>query len=165
MQCGPKTLDELLELVPGLRRCRSLSVDMARKMLDRRKKECTWCGSQCPGQRRHWCSQECETAFLSRCCPAVFVAKVVERDKHICQICNRDVKKSIEEFRNAMRLGIVGKMNREDYGYGRGAWYEIDHIIPVSEGGGLCDISNLRFTCGQCHKKETAKLAKRRMNK
>lgn len=39
---------------------------------------------------------------------------------------------------------------------------EVDHIIPVVEGGGSCGIDNLRLLCSKCHKGETKALAKRR---
>lgn len=41
------------------------------------------------------------------------------------------------------------------------AW-EVDHILPLIEGGKLCDPANLRTLCSACHKIETAALAKRR---
>jgi len=38
---------------------------------------------------------------------------------------------------------------------------EIDHIVPVCEGGSNMP-ENLRLLCAPCHKSETASLAKRR---
>jgi 5-methylcytosine-specific restriction endonuclease McrA len=43
-----------------------------------------------------------------------------------------------------------------------GHTWGMDHTIPVCEGGGCCDLSNLRTLCLPCHRKETAALAKRR---
>jgi 5-methylcytosine-specific restriction protein A len=43
-----------------------------------------------------------------------------------------------------------------------GHTWEADHIIPVIEGGGECDLSNLRTLCLKCHREQTAALAKRR---
>ena len=40
--------------------------------------------------------------------------------------------------------------------------WEADHIVPVVEGGGECDLSNLRTLCLACHRQETARLAARR---
>jgi 5-methylcytosine-specific restriction protein A len=40
--------------------------------------------------------------------------------------------------------------------------WDADHIKPVCEGGGECDLSNYRTLCRGCHHKESATLAKRR---
>ena len=39
--------------------------------------------------------------------------------------------------------------------------WEMDHTIPVSEGGGCCGLDNLRTLCVRCHKTVTARLAAR----
>ena len=44
-------------------------------------------------------------------------------------------------------------------------WWEMDHIIPVVEGGGGCDFNGYRTLCIPCHKAETAALAARRAAK
>ena len=43
------------------------------------------------------------------------------------------------------------------YGFGCGCTRDltIDHIIPISMGGPICDVSNLQFLCEKCHKKKT----------
>jgi 5-methylcytosine-specific restriction enzyme A len=43
--------------------------------------------------------------------------------------------------------------------------WDADHIVPVVEGGGGCDLSNLRTLCLVCHRKATADLAARRARK
>lgn len=40
-----------------------------------------------------------------------------------------------------------------------GSLWEMDHIVPVSEGGGLCGLDNLRTLCVPCHRDKTAALA------
>jgi 5-methylcytosine-specific restriction endonuclease McrA len=35
--------------------------------------------------------------------------------------------------------------------------WQADHIVPVSKGGGLCDLSNYRTLCLPCHKEITKK--------
>lgn len=40
--------------------------------------------------------------------------------------------------------------------------WEMDHIVPVVEGGGDCGLDNLRTLCWRCHRSETAALAGRR---
>lgn len=41
-------------------------------------------------------------------------------------------------------------------------FWHADHIKPVWEGGGECDIDNLRTLCVLCHMKVTAEQAKKR---
>ena len=42
-----------------------------------------------------------------------------------------------------------------------GSFWQADHIVPVSEGGGECDLSNMRTLCDVCHAAETAALRAR----
>ena len=41
------------------------------------------------------------------------------------------------------------------------SWWEADHIVPVVEGGGQCDLSNFRTLCVRCHWKVTRELRAR----
>ena len=41
---------------------------------------------------------------------------------------------------------------------------EIDHIVEVKQGGGLCWIDNFQLLCSECHKAKTAKFAADRAN-
>jgi 5-methylcytosine-specific restriction endonuclease McrA len=45
-------------------------------------------------------------------------------------------------------------------GFRKSLW-DADHIVPVAEGGGECDLSNLRTLCLKCHRQATAELRKR----
>lgn len=171
------TFDELLAKNPALRYLRSLDADTLRSLFRRTRGECTWCGKQVPKGRKTWCSKECTEAFFGRCSPSQQNIQIARRDKEICQICRRDLAKSKRIFEHAKRYmrkaGLLTSVMhwreqdislldvQEALGFARGRWYEIDHEIPVSEGGGLCDPSGLRLLCGQCHKDETAKLAAR----
>jgi 5-methylcytosine-specific restriction enzyme A len=59
--------------------------------------------------------------------------------------------------RELRRLGFPESF----YGLRRNLW-EMDHIVPVVEGGGDCSIDNLRTLCWTCHRRETSALARRR---
>ena len=39
--------------------------------------------------------------------------------------------------------------------------WDMDHIVPVSEGGGGCGLDNLRTLCLWCHRRETVALKRR----
>jgi 5-methylcytosine-specific restriction endonuclease McrA len=41
---------------------------------------------------------------------------------------------------------------------GRKSLWDADHIVPVAEGGGQCDLSNMRTLCLKCHAQATAGL-------
>ena len=49
------------------------------------------------------------------------------------------------------------------YPYRDRSYWEVDHIVPVAEGGGACGLENLRTLCYRCHPAETGKL-RRRLN-
>ena len=53
--------------------------------------------------------------------------RILERDGHVCVICGRGPDRE----------------NR--------IWLEVDHIIPLADGGGNDD-NNLRTLCNECHR-------------
>jgi 5-methylcytosine-specific restriction endonuclease McrA len=108
---------------------RTVTAGQLRKILKRRKGECTWCGQSVPKGRFTWCGDKCVTEFRG-IQPDILAAQVKKRDK-VCQICGKGGE-------------------------------EVDHIIPVCEGGGLCGADNLRLLCCDCHKKQTKLLMEKR---
>lgn len=171
MTAPPSTLDDLLALVPGLRKLRSLNASMLRVLLDRKRRECTWCGCVIPKYRISWCSDECVTAFRLRCQPVSQRTFVMDRDGGLCQMCGRDVRSAqdaaISEWEQhpSYRAYSFDQHARDEifkrHGWERGSWNEVDHIIPVVEGGGLLGPENLRLLCGVCHAQVTRELRAR----
>jgi 5-methylcytosine-specific restriction endonuclease McrA len=47
----------------------------------------------------------------------------------------------------------------------RKSLWDADHIVPVAEGGGECDVSNMRTLCLKCHRNFTSELRARLGNK
>ena len=43
----------------------------------------------------------------------------------------------------------------------RSSLWDADHIVPVVEGGGECELENLRTLCLRCHRVETLRLRER----
>jgi 5-methylcytosine-specific restriction endonuclease McrA len=98
--------------------------------------ECRHCRRAVQPPKMNWCSKACITAALIRKGDAGVVRRELrKRDKGICARCGVDARYD--------------------------GW-EADHIMPVSEGGGGCDLDGYRTLCIPCHKIETAQLAARR---
>ena len=94
---------------------------------------CTWCGGHVTAPRRRtWCSQECVDAYQETQ-PNHYRWKTLVRANNTCEAC--------------------GQTN---------CALEVDHTIPIIEGGHPFDPENLRALRLECHKGETAALAKRR---
>jgi 5-methylcytosine-specific restriction enzyme A len=45
----------------------------------------------------------------------------------------------------------------------RKSLWDADHIVPVVEGGGECDLENIRTLCLRCHRQATLQLRKRKL--
>jgi len=140
--------------------------------------------------RRTFCSDECVHEFNLRSSSSYAREYIGKRDKYTCQLCGlecrglirqlwkyvneemprlkrdnaiyadyknyRHARKALEvEFFEKRGLPWVNTSNRSTF-------YDIDHILPVVEGGGKAGEDNLRCLCLICHRKETALLHKRR---
>ncbi len=132
---------------------------------------CRFCGKELSGKKTSWCSQKCTDEALIRCWPTYARHMVFKRDKGICAVCGVNVEKLREStrrmfgyLRKEQGLGIATKYLNEFYKKGwykiNRSWWEAHHIIPVSQGGGLCGLENYQTLCVLCHKKETSKLKK-----
>jgi hypothetical protein len=98
-----------------------------------------------------------------------------ERDHAICAECGRQFDHNVQIevwriIRKTKALSPEYKMPAEwraQYGpyYNIRSFWEADHIVPVSEGGGCCGLDGYRTLCRRCHNVETAELARRRARK
>lgn len=61
----------------------------------------------------------------------------------------------------AFEAYLLNKYAPGNWTSGRSTAWDADHIVPVAEGGGECDLSNYRTLCHPCHKQVTADLAAR----
>ena len=105
---------------------------------------CRKCGKVVPKGRRTFCSAACVHEWRIKTDPGYVRHQVFLRDKGICAKCGTDTM--VGTYPRALRTGHL---------------WQADHIIPVIEGGGECDLGNFRTLCTVCHKGETSALVKR----
>jgi 5-methylcytosine-specific restriction enzyme A len=86
----------------------------------------------------------------------------LKRDRGICVHCGLDTlreHRKLKRARGAARLAFMrhwGISTRI-----RKSLWDADHILPVTEGGGECDLDNIRTLCLRCHRVVTAQLRER----
>ena len=108
-----------------------------------------------PAPRFTFCSDACVHEWKLRTDPGYLREQVFARDRGVCAACGVDTE---AVRRDKRKLDWASRRQFEkDWGQRRHLW-DADHIIPVVEGGGECDLSNMRTLCLKCHREATAAL-------
>ena len=138
------------------------------------QRQCRECGrSPLPTGRRSWCSDACVDAYLARAQPSFLRTKVRYRDKGVCAICHLDTYALIKAIvnyggRNSDRSNkmtrLIQRLWKRRISGSKTLW-DMDHIVPIAEGGEN-QLANLQTLCCRCHHKKTvAQAARRRKSK
>lgn len=122
-------VSELISREPAFAFRRYVSSTSFQRVMRRESGFCTWCNSPVLPPRVRWCSKACISTADIYLNDGIAARVARERDKWTCVLCGS-------------QDGNV----------------EVDHIIPVCRGGGLCGPDNLRTLCVPCHKIETVSL-------
>lgn len=108
-------------------------------------------------RRTSWCNDDCKRRYDPH-----WVKKAVrERDRHICQLCGRDLAEERRQWRRMKPNPYSSTMAQ------RKAWWkanpkeEYDHIVPFCEGGHTV-VENMRTLCHECHVERTTEWRKAR---
>lgn len=124
---------------------------------------CRWCSLEVPRGRFTFCSDWCVHEWRMRTNPGYLRQQILARDRGICAICGIDC---VEAFRRLKRSrGTSRKVMLHYWGLKsitRKSLWDADHILPVCEGGGECDQTNIRTLCLACHQDVTDQLRIRR---
>jgi 5-methylcytosine-specific restriction endonuclease McrA len=124
---------------------------------------CRWCEQETPKGRFTFCSDACVHQWRIRTDPAYLREQVLRRDRGVCAACGIDTELLRKDKR---RLDYAARRKFEKEwqitGNARRSLWDADHILPVCEGGGECDLSNIRTLCVKCHRQATAALRERR---
>jgi 5-methylcytosine-specific restriction enzyme A len=124
---------------------------------------CRWCSLEVPRGRQTFCSDFCVEEWRLRTDSSFLRDKTFERDKGICASCGTDTVAAYDETRR--KRGVARLRLLQHWGMktlNRRSLWDADHIVPVVEGGGECDLSNIRTLCLLCHRKATADLRVKR---
>ena len=124
---------------------------------------CRWCRSETPKGRRTFCSDACVHEWRLRTDPGYLREQVFRRDRGICAVCGLDTER-LRKDKRKLDYAARRKFEKEweVAGQLRRSLWDADHILPVCEGGGECDLSNIRTLCLKCHRQATAALRQRR---
>lgn len=123
---------------------------------------CRWCNLETPSGRRTFCSEWCVNEWRLRTDPGYLRDQVFERDRGRCALCSIDCVaelwrlKRLRGVQRAAAWAAWGLRPRQ-----RTSLWDADHIVPVAEGGGECDLSNIRTLCIRCHREVTRELRAR----
>lgn len=125
---------------------------------------CRWCNLEVPPGRRTFCSHWCVEEWKLRSDPGHLRQRVFDRDRGICAVCGVDCVAAFHHLKR--QRGTARLRLRTEWRIGnRKSLWDADHILPVAEGGGECDLSNLRTLCLKCHRVYTAELRLRLQQK
>jgi 5-methylcytosine-specific restriction endonuclease McrA len=123
---------------------------------------CRWCSIEVPPGRFTFCSEYCVHEWKLRSQPAYLRDQVFKRDRGVCASCRVDTlaaARRVRFSRAANRKALL-----EYWGLKlrtRKSLWDADHILPVAEGGGECDLDNIRTLCLRCHRRVTTELQER----
>lgn len=127
---------------------------------------CRWCNLEVPKGRRSFCSDWCVEEWKLRSDPSHLRDRVLERDRGVCAKCGVDTLAAMRRLKRAR-----GEQRHELLAWwgltrlSRKSLWDADHVVPVSEGGGECDLSNMRTLCLRCHREATRELLARGRNR
>lgn len=120
---------------------------------------CRWCNQETPKGRRTFCSDACVHNHRLRTDPGYLREQVLARDRGVCAKCGVDtvaLRRDMRRFDFAARRRFLKEWGLTERS--RKSLWDADHIVPVAEGGGQCDLANMRTLCLKCHREATAEL-------
>ena len=125
---------------------------------------CRWCQLEILARRRRtFCSDYCVHQHRLRTDPGYLRDQVLARDRGVCSTCAADtlaIYAALKRSRGSARVAGLSLYGLRTIDARRSLW-DADHILPVAEGGGQCDLENLRTLCLPCHREATADLRRR----
>jgi 5-methylcytosine-specific restriction enzyme A len=123
---------------------------------------CRWCNLEVPRGRQTFCSGWCVAEWRLRTNPAYLREQTFDRDRGVCARCGVDTMAAwsqLKRSRGTARARLLDHWGLKTVN--RRSLWDADHIVPVVEGGGECDLHNIRTLCLICHREITRQLRER----
>ena len=121
--------------------------------------KCRWCGDAIlfetgppkgePNRRRRW-HPACVEQY-NQSDPRETRRRARKRDRGICAHCQLDTQALRRQVRGRGRAAKLRELGFRV----RGSLWEVDHVVPLIDGG-THDLRNLQTLCTPCHKRKTA---------
>jgi len=125
---------------------------------------CRWCDLEILARRRRtFCSDYCVHQWKLRTDPGYLRDQVFARDRGRCAVCQIDTVAAyaaLKRARGAARAAGLRLYGMKSIASRRSLW-DADHTLAVAEGGGQCELDNLRTLCLLCHRDATLQLRAR----
>jgi 5-methylcytosine-specific restriction protein A len=115
-----------------------------------------------PQGRFTFCSDYCVNEWRLRTNSGYLREQVLLRDRGMCALCGADTHAAyldLKRSRGVHRLKLLERWGLKRIN--RKTLWDADHILPVAEGGGECDLENIRTLCLICHRVQTLELRRR----
>lgn len=140
---------------------------------------CRWCRRETSAAAYTFCGPACVHEWKLRSDAGYLRGALFERDRGVCVTCGTDTVRLAARVRALVPCrdsgagyagtgGVepvfarhVALLKARGYDVGRSLW-AADHILPVAEGGGQCDLHNIQTLCVPCHKAKSRAETQRR---
>lgn len=137
---------------------------------------CRWCEKLVFAPRVTFCSDACVHEWRLRTDSGYVRGLLFERDHGVCSVCKVDTNALYLAFRDACHealgrprvwafnhrrphaalLPVIERLRALDIDPHRHTFWDADHVVAVSDGGGECGLDGFRTICIPCHKKSSA---------
>jgi len=123
---------------------------------------CRWCNLEVPKGRQTFCSDYCVEEWRLRTDMSYLRDRTFARDRGICAQCGVDTVSEWSHLKRQRGTGRIRALTKWGLrNLSRKSLWDADHITPVVEGGGGCDLDNIRTLCLICHRRATMELRER----
>lgn len=127
---------------------------------------CRQCRKEVQPPRKTFCSDECVHEWKLRSSPKYLREQVYLRDLGQCARCGADTRLQKIGLEDILKACTYDERNQEyiaritslslTKSEARKSLWQADHIKPVEDGGGECDLQGIQTLCIKCHKAKTA---------